>query len=327
MKINCAYCNRKFETYPSRVKKGATYCSKECYYKGREYKRGNKNPQYKRESINCLYCNKSFMVYPSEFKRRKYCSFECSSKHHSGLNNPNYKKKTEKICIYCGKTFFVPPNLIDKAKYCSKECADNGRRGSEAWNKGKGRGKILICAICNNEYYASPARLKSNSKYCSWLCFIKAKRLVTGKNHPLYKRIEIKCDSCGKPTTIIQSKFEMYGLHFCSRRCVGIYTKANQLNPSSIEIEIEARLKMEGIKYQSQFKYEMGVADFFIPPNLIIECDGEYWHRLEKVEKRDKRQIAYLENNGFKVLRLWESEINKNPQACIERIKQMHIED
>jgi very-short-patch-repair endonuclease len=61
--------------------------------------------------------------------------------------------------------------------------------------------------------------------------------------------------------------------------------------------------------------------DVFIPKmKLIIECDGNYWHKYPIGRDIDKIRTRELLNNGFKVLRLWESDINKmdlNKFSCI----------
>jgi very-short-patch-repair endonuclease len=43
--------------------------------------------------------------------------------------------------------------------------------------------------------------------------------------------------------------------------------------------------------------------------NLIIECDGNYWHKYPIGRDIDKIRTKELIEKGFNVLRLWESEI------------------
>lgn len=186
-------------------------------------------------------------------------------------------------------------------------------------NKGDRGGKVIICNMCGKKYYAPPSRLKV-SKYCDWECFIEAKRRVTGEEHPLYSSIDIKCDWCGKIYKEKPVKIEMYNHHFCSRRCQGCYTTANRNNPSNVEKKLANYLIEHKISFICQFKYKLGVADFYIKPNLIIEVDGDYWHNLPKVKERDKRQTLFLEGEGYTVLHLWEHDINNNPNECIEKI-------
>ena len=52
--------------------------------------------------------------------------------------------------------------------------------------------------------------------------------------------------------------------------------------------------------------------DIFIPSmNLIIECDGNYWHKYPIGREIDNIRTKEIIEKGFKVLRLWESDIKK----------------
>lgn len=53
--------------------------------------------------------------------------------------------------------------------------------------------------------------------------------------------------------------------------------------------------------------------DIFINPNLVVECDGEYWHSRPWMITYDLRKDADLQKNGFLVVRLKESDIRTNP--------------
>ena len=95
---------------------------------------------------------------------------------------------------------------------------------------------------------------------------------------------------------------------------------------SSIEVKIQNFLKQLGIEFFThqymniKHSYQ---CDILIPcMNLVIECDGDYWHgnpilypnpnnwQQEKIN-RDKIRTIELIKAGFKVLRLWEFEINE----------------
>jgi len=43
--------------------------------------------------------------------------------------------------------------------------------------------------------------------------------------------------------------------------------------------------------------------------NLVIECDGDYWHKYPIGKEIDHIRTKELIEKGFKVLRLWEHEI------------------
>jgi very-short-patch-repair endonuclease len=52
--------------------------------------------------------------------------------------------------------------------------------------------------------------------------------------------------------------------------------------------------------------------DILIPSmNLVIECDGDYWHKYPIGRDIDRIRTSELLEKGFKVLRLWEFEIKK----------------
>lgn len=53
----------------------------------------------------------------------------------------------------------------------------------------------------------------------------------------------------------------------------------------------------------------MGQPDIFIEPNICIFIDGDYWHNLWYVQKRDAEVNNVLQKQGYKVIRIWEHEI------------------
>lgn len=81
---------------------------------------------------------------------------------------------------------------------------------------------------------------------------------------------------------------------------------------TSIEKIVYEELKNRGFLFEEQ-KLINGrfLVDAYIPSlNLIIECDGNYWHSFPKTVKKDKAENAYLTKCGFNLLRLSEAEIN-----------------
>ncbi len=83
---------------------------------------------------------------------------------------------------------------------------------------------------------------------------------------------------------------------------------------TSIEVKIQNFLKSLGIEFfthQYMKEIEHGYqCDVFIPSmNLVVECDGDYWHRYPTGTEIDHIRTKELIGKGFKVLRLWEREI------------------
>lgn len=85
-------------------------------------------------------------------------------------------------------------------------------------------------------------------------------------------------------------------------------------------------LDSAGVAYE--YQYPIGnsyglifACDFAFPQSkLIVETDGDYWHSLPKMIKRDKHKDAYLHAAGYTVLRFTETQINQDANACVHLI-------
>ncbi len=104
--------------------------------------------------------------------------------------------------------------------------------------------------------------------------------------------------------------------------------KRTNINPTSIEQIMSGILISLGI-YDAYPEYRVSKkngrsfhADFFIPFNLIIECDGHHWHSLQRVIKRDKAFDQLLTSQGYTILRFTEKEIHTDFVGCRDRIRE-----
>ena len=89
--------------------------------------------------------------------------------------------------------------------------------------------------------------------------------------------------------------------------------KALKMSSSSIEEKVAKQLDELNIKYKRQKRLNncKFYVDFYLPEyNLVIECNGDYWHKLPDRIERDKKLKAYVENAGRKIIFIWEHEIN-----------------
>lgn len=88
----------------------------------------------------------------------------------------------------------------------------------------------------------------------------------------------------------------------------------NQKNmKKSTEKPIYDLLIALGIHPQYNFLIYPYWIDFFITPNICIECDGSYWHQSKEKElKRDN----FLKSKGFKVIHFSEEQIRNNIDLC-----------
>lgn len=83
-----------------------------------------------------------------------------------------------------------------------------------------------------------------------------------------------------------------------------------------IEQKMEAILQDLELKYIKQFRVEKYTCDFYLPEyNLIIECDGEYWHHYPNYKEKDIIRDYFLMSKGFFGLRFWGKEI-ENKEKC-----------
>ena len=92
-----------------------------------------------------------------------------------------------------------------------------------------------------------------------------------------------------------------------------------------------------GIDYVYQYKMTSieRYLDFFIPDIRVgIEIDGGYWHSdprlyeekdLNKMQKYNKKidevKNAWCRRNGVPLIRLWEKDINENPEGVLQYLK------
>jgi len=87
------------------------------------------------------------------------------------------------------------------------------------------------------------------------------------------------------------------------------------LKDSSIEVKIQNFLKQLEVEFftHQYIKIKHGYqCDILIPSkNLVIECDGDYWHKYPIGNEIDHIRTKELIEKGFKVLRLWEHKIKK----------------
>lgn len=186
-----------------------------------------------------------------------------------------------KICIICSKSFKITPSRIKTAKYCSKTCYGKGKIGS-------GKFLVSVCGQCGKSIKNRKKRI-----YCSIQCRAIA---VGNKNrrHPVHV-----------PKIMDRAFFKKISL-------LGIAKQQRSKEPTSIEKKLYDELFLRRIKFKKQeLINNKFLVDAFIPSlNLVIEADGDYWHALDRVKRKDKAENAYLSKCGFSILRLSEKEIN-----------------
>lgn len=110
---------------------------------------------------------------------------------------------------------------------------------------------------------------------------------------------------------------------------------------TSCELKVRKRLWQLGYRYRKNHRKVCGTPDIcFLGKKVVIFIDSEFWHgktyldtgklpatntefwkeKFERNIERDKKVNETLINDGWKVLRFWEKEIQKNFEECINKI-------
>ena len=202
------------------------------------------------------------------------------------------------------------------------------KKGNIPWNKGK---KCIQLKGENNGFYGKKHSEKTKE-------INRQKHLGKSNNWSEKSKKKMSESRRGNPACI--SKGQTYEEVFGEKKAKDIQEKqskslkgkpkskehikkikqnrAKQILPkkdTSIEVKIQEFLKQLGIEFftHQYMKIEHGYqCDILIPSmNLVIECDGDYWHKYPVGNEIDHVRTSELINKGFKVLRLWEFEIKK----------------
>lgn len=198
--------------------------------------------------------------------------------------------KEEHTCERCNTSFYAWK--CHSRRYCSNRCA---KLGHAPWNKGvswseESKKKMSLSHLGKKNPHKGVPRTKETR--------LKISKAMIG---------HIK-----KPSTREKHRKNM------------IYKMKNGIisnEDTQPERLVENYLLFNDILYLKQFRYDLGVADFWIPEeNIIIECDGEYWHKQPNISKRDSIQTKWLEDNDYIVYRFTDKEIKDSVEECLASI-------
>jgi len=304
----CDNCGKEYET----SHKNSRFCSRKCMGENR----------IKRVNAICPVCGKAFETYGCKIKdgRGKYCSKKCADKFKATLTGclaPRWEGgKTEKHCIMCGKTFFSNKYNENTHKFCSKECFAKYLKtltGEKSCNY-KGIAEWKTCEQCGSDFYSK----HKGVRFCCREC---ADEFKVGKRSNKYNRVKMFCINCGREFEVPLYRANMDETKFCSSSCRAAYNYKKMPNAETgIEKTAEKALLNLEVPFEKQKSIGHYVIDFYIEKyNLCIECDGDYWHTKPGAKEKDERKNRFLEQNGYKLLRIWEHDINADAIGIISR--------
>jgi very-short-patch-repair endonuclease len=142
---------------------------------------------------------------------------------------------------------------------------------------------------------------------------------------------------CGKAFYWSPSRHKANNITYCSLACrdadparhdalIAMNARQQGLSPNKVEQRGYALLDSLGVPYERQ--HVVGgkfCVDAFVPDaGLVIQFDGDYWHgnpkhfpapdaRQRKRMALDQSQDAYMRACGYRVLRVWASELETLP--------------
>lgn len=340
----CKECGKKFTAM--NVQK--TFCSNAC--KTRDWKRRNPMNYLHR----CEWCKKEFT---SEFKKSRFCSHKCAGfwkhdesnlkksfcivcgkeflAHHiknkycsSSCKQKNARKESTIIvhCSNCNKEYKRYKFGIGKNTFCSKECDIQFRE--------KNADDTRICETCNKPF---DCKKGDKLRFCSMSCQgIWQSKTRIKENHPSYKKEYpeskrvISCEYCGKPMRV--KPYQINTKKYCSWSCTVKSMPKSMTSPHRKVLEILDEINSEYDVEVSAGRYSLDCK--IKNSNLAIEVMGTYWHTdirfydepvndiQGNILHKDNKKKNFLDKEGYKVLYIWEDDIEKRYDVCLKLIKE-----
>lgn len=105
------------------------------------------------------------------------------------------------------------------------------------------------------------------------------------------------------------------------------------------ELLVRKLVHARGLRFRKHCAWLPGRPDLvFVRSKVAVFIDGDYWHgwrfsawkeklapywkrKITNNRRRDQRNFVRLRKEGWLVLRVWEHEIERNPERCIDRIE------
>jgi DNA mismatch endonuclease (patch repair protein) len=120
--------------------------------------------------------------------------------------------------------------------------------------------------------------------------------------------------------------------------------KRNRSFDTLHELALRSELWRLGLRFRKNVETLPGKPDIVFPrARVAVFCDGDFWHgrrwrvlkghlrsgsnasywsaKIASNIQRDRRNTALLKKSGWRVLRVWEAEIKRNPGAVAAYVK------
>lgn len=105
------------------------------------------------------------------------------------------------------------------------------------------------------------------------------------------------------------------------------------------ERQLAALLSQAGFAWEAHASDLPGRPDFiFREQRLAVFVDGDFWHgwrfpawrdklseaweaKIEATRQRDARNFRRLRRSGWRVVRIWEHQLSRDPEGCLARVR------
>lgn len=278
-------------------------------------------------------------------KQREAAKERFKNKENHPMFGKTHSEKTKKVMSENRKGRIMKPETRRKIGEATKKRLETfhhlrGVKPSEESNKK--RSESVKKWFLNNPHPMRGKHHKTKRKPLTMEERMKIGERKRGTKHSEFTRMKMSKAHIGKntwsrgrpsPLKGIPLKPEHIAKLTASRRYRIIPRK--DTNPERI---MQIALSLNGIKFEKH-KPILGQPDIFIEPNICIFVDGDYWHanpikyspesqitkrkKAKEIWARDSYVTHELSKLGYTIIRLWESDIKKNTQGCVESIIKM----
>jgi len=201
-------------------------------------------------------------------------------------------------------------------EYCSQPCKNpRNRPGHVAWNKGLKMTELKKAKLNTkglekgwgwNKGITNPEQSAkwSGPANPNWGGGVNARRKRTGSlSHP------------GDTNGMWGRKHSEEVIEKCRAAKIqnlkdGVYSSS--ISQGELKLLVRLREAVGEVIHQFTVPNYHRVYDFYIPSlNLIVEYDGDYWHREDKYLAKDVKDTDKAIKRGFNVFRYWESTVKE----------------
>jgi DNA mismatch endonuclease, patch repair protein len=107
------------------------------------------------------------------------------------------------------------------------------------------------------------------------------------------------------------------------------------------ELTIRRLVHARGLRFRKHKNGLAGRPDLvFASARVVVFVDGDFWHgwrfpawkqklgaywrdKIERNRQRDQKNLRSLRRSGWLVIRIWEHEVKRDAESCVDRIEEV----